>query len=464
MRETISLNAKEQKRLIVLNRLDRGEMTVAEAAAVMGLSVRQVQRLHAAYTKEGAAALAHGNRGRRPTNAIDAAVGEQVAELARTRYAGCNQQHLTDLLAEREGIILHVSTVKRMLGAQGIRSPRTRRGRKHRRRRDRYPMEGMLLQIDGSRHPWLENRGPWLSLVLGIDDATGEVPAALFREQEDAAGYLELLQQVVTLRGRPLAVYHDRHDIFERSKSARQTIEEELSGGHVPTQVERALQELVITSIPARSPQAKGRVERVFGTLQDRLTSELRLANITTLAEGNAFLPGFLARFNALFRVPPGQEGCAYRPLEEHMRPEEIFCLKYLRRVGTDNVVRFLGRRLQISPCHGRVSYAKCWVEVHERLDGSLAVYWQGRCLAHADAPQEAGVLRTHSGQRRPQQTQLQVAAAAGSGDMWAAPSPEPAPPPTSRPHIPTPRKPAPDHPWRRALKPQGDKVAERLP
>lgn len=455
MRETIVLNAKEQKRLMVLNRLDRGEASVAEAAALMGLSVRQVQRLHAAYEREGAATLAHGNRGRIPVNALDPAVREQVVTLARTRYAGCNRQHLTELLAEREGITLHCSTLKRILAANGLVSPRTRRGRKHRSRRERYPQDGMVLQIDGSRHLWLEDRGPWLCLLAAIDDATGDVPAALFRDQEDAAGYLALLHQVVTERGRPLAVYHDRHGIFERSKSERITIEEELAGSHVPTQVERAFQELAITSIPARSPQAKGRVERLFGTLQDRLTSELRLAKISTREEANAFLPGFLERFNASFRVPAAQQGSAYRPLEEHLHPEEIFCFKYVRRVGTDNVVRFMGRRLQITPCHGRASYARCSVEVHERLDGSVAAYYQGRCLAVGEAPAEAPVLRARVGRQRPLQTQLQVAAGAESVDMWAAHSPPQTQLETSRPHVHTPPKPAPNHPWRRSLTPR---------
>ena len=170
-------------------------MTGREAVEVLGLSLRHVRRLLAAYRKEGAAALAHGNRGRKPSHALAAGMKRQVLKLAQSTYQGCNNQHFTELLAEREGISLSRSSVRRILLEAGIRSPRKRRPPKHRSRRERYPQEGMLLQTDGSRHDWLEGRGPWLSLIGAIDDATGRVPHALFRYQEDAQGYFLLLRQ-----------------------------------------------------------------------------------------------------------------------------------------------------------------------------------------------------------------------------------------------------------------------------
>ncbi len=187
MRETITLNTQEQKRMMVLNRLLVGQLTAVEAAVLLDLSERQVRRLLAAYQKEGAAALVHGNRGRKPVQAISEEVRRQVIELASTKYAGCNYQHLRDLLAEREGIEPSRASVRRIRLPAGMSTPRTQRRRQHRRRRVRYAQEGMLVQIDGSRHAWLGDRGPWLCLIAAIDDATGKLAATVFREQEDAS-------------------------------------------------------------------------------------------------------------------------------------------------------------------------------------------------------------------------------------------------------------------------------------
>jgi transposase len=316
MKETITLNTHEQKRLMVLNRLIVGQLTAAEAAEVLDLSERQVRRLLAAYRKEGEARLVHGNRGRKPVHCISEEVRRQVIHLATTTYAGCNYQHLRDLLAEREGIELSRASVRRILHAAEVSSPRRQRRRQHRRRRTRYPQEGMLVQIDGSQHAWLGDRGDFLTLLAAIDDATGKLVAAVFRQEEDAAGYFLLVQQLVRQHGRPLAFYHDRHGIFRQTSKATEadTLQEQLVGKQDPTQFGRLLEELEITSIAARSPQAKGRVERLFGTLQDRLVVELRLAGASTLQQANQVLADYLPRFNAQFAVPAAREGSAYRP------------------------------------------------------------------------------------------------------------------------------------------------------
>ena len=243
------LTATEQVRLVVLNRVLVGDLTAAEAAAALGLSVRQVRRILAAYRKEGAAALAHGNRGRTPVHALDLALGRRIVELAQTKYAGVNDTHLSELLAADEGIALSRSSVRRLRLAAGLERPRSRRPPAHRRRRERKAQAGMLLQLDASPHAWLEERGPRLVLVAAIDDATGTVPAAVFREQEDTAGYLEILHQVVTTVGVPAAVYHDRHGIFIRAPQEKERLDEQLAGTREPTQVGRALRELGIASI-----------------------------------------------------------------------------------------------------------------------------------------------------------------------------------------------------------------------
>ena len=224
---------------MVLNQVEKGEMIGREAAEVLELSLRHVRRILAAYRKEGAQALAHGNRGKKPHNALDASLKKQVLELAQSIYAGCNTQHFTELLAEREGITVSRSLVRLILLGAGIGSPRKRRPPKHRSRRERYPQEGMLLQTDGSRHDWLEGRGPYLTLAGGIDDAAGKVPHALFRYEEDAQGYILLLRQVVASYGIPPALYHDSHGIFERSTREPESLEEQLEGKRRPTQFGR---------------------------------------------------------------------------------------------------------------------------------------------------------------------------------------------------------------------------------
>ena len=453
MKEMVALNRKEQKRLMVLNQVERREISGREAAEVLNFSLRQVRRLLAAYRKEGAAALAHGNRGRKPPHALDDAVKKQVLELARSTYAGCNTQHFTELLAEREDILLSRSSVRRILLEVGIKSPRQRRPPKHRSRRERYPEEGMMLQIDGSNHDWLEGRGPRLTLIGAIDDATGKVPYAIFREQEDAQGYFLLLHHIVDNYGIPMALYHDRHSIFECSSSEPESLEEQLEGKKKPTQFGRLMEELNITSISSYSPQAKGRVERLWETFQDRLVSELRLAGASTLEEANRVLWDFLRRYNQRFAVPAAQSGSAYRQIGQGFIPEEVFCFKYYRTVGSDNVVRFGEHRLQILPANGRSSYARAKVEVHEKMDGSLAVYYQGNCLATKPAPAEAPVLRARNMARvMPDKTDSagSVLPVVRAGKISE----------TKAPHHP---KPGPDHPWRRPFKMYIDKGGQIL-
>jgi len=424
----------------VLTKVVGGQMTAGEAAAVLELSVRQVRRLVGAYREEGAAALAHGNRGRVPPHALSAQTRAQVVALARTKYAGYNHQHLSEELAGTEELPVSRASVRRILLAAGLPSPRKRRPPKHRRRRERYSQEGMLVQIDGSRHTWLEGRGPDLTLVGAIDDATGTVPAALFREQEDAHGYFLLLERIVRTHGRPLALYHDKHGIFAVPRGQKETLAAQLAGRREPTQFGRLLEELGIGSIPAHSPQAKGRIERLWGTFQDRLVSELRRANAATLAEANAVLAAFLPRFNARFAVPAAVPGTAYRPLAPGRRLEDLFCFKYQATVGADNVVRFGAHRLQLLSSPQRASYARATVEVHERLDGRVVVVSQGVCLASTPAPPEAPVLRARDRRRAPAAPAL----------VEAAPIPPAAPPPAGPARRPA--TPAADHPWRRPV------------
>lgn len=426
------MTPKEQQRALVLAGMLGGQCTPEEAASVLKLSLRQLRRLKRAFVRDGPGTLVHGNRGRRPPHALDPAVSAHVLALAQGRYAGCNDQHLAELLAAHEGIVLHRSSVRRILRSAGVRSPQRRRPPKHRARRERMPQAGMLLQVDGSRHRWLGPDGPWLTLIAGIDDATGDVPWAVFREQEDAAGYLMLLRQVVRRRGVPLALYSDRHTIFQVRTDEPLSPEELLAGGRPRTQVGRVLAELAITWIGARSPQAKGRIERLWRTLQDRWVQELRLRGVTTLEEANQALPALLAQHNTRFRQPAATPGSAYRRPPRGVASHDVFCFKYWRTVSNDNVVTVDGRAIAIPPGPLRRSYAKARVEIREHLDGSASVHYQGSRIAR-QAPQP-GVLRARRRGRIGEQP---------------PPMPHPAATPTLRPDS-TPWAPPANHPWRR--------------
>jgi transposase len=431
--DRITLTRSEQRRLLVLNHLQSGALLNPEAASLLGLSVRQVRRLRRRYEQEGAAALAHGNRGRRPSHALDPQVAAQVVELAKTKYPGFNQHHFTEMLAEQEHLELSVSTVRRVLSAAGIVAPRKRRPPHYRRRRDRYPRAGMLLQIDGSRHDWLEGRGPYLTLVGGIDDATGLVPWATFRDQENAHAYFELLRVVVQRHGIPLAVYSDRHGIFFQTKGKELTLEEALAGRREPTQFGRLLEELGVQLILARSPQAKGRVERLWGTFQDRLASELRLAKACTSAEAEEVLHRYLPRHNRRFTVQSADSEAAWLPWPKGRHFDELFCFKYRKVIANDHTVKHGAQIIDIPPQPHRMSFAKVEVELREYFDGRLQVHYQGRCLTTTLVNQPKTVYRVDS-----------------TGHSKAR-SQDPMPIADPVPSVPRPKwRPPADHPWKR--------------
>jgi len=388
--EGLTLTTKEQNRLQTLNGVLERHWPMREAAKVMGVSERHGWRILAAYRKEGAAALAHGNRGRTPANVTPLAIREQVVIMAKGRYSGVNHTHLAELLVEREGITMSRSTLRRVLTEAGLSSPRQGRSPRHRYRRQRMPQEGMLLQLDGSHHRWLEDRGPWLTLFLAIDDATGTVPYAIFREREDTLGYFELLKVIISRCGIPLGVYTDRHSIFH--------VERGPNSGTVPlTQFGRALRELGVTHVLAHSPEAKGRVERANGTFQDRLVSELRLSGASNITEANLVLWDFLPRFNERFGVPAAQSGQAYRPINLETDPDSNLCLKERRRVARDNTVQYRQRTLQLFPDADKTSYAGAYVEIQERLDGQILACYRDRILTPQDAPPLAATLRAQA-------------------------------------------------------------------
>lgn len=420
------LKAKDEQRIEVLVRLEAGMLDVVAAARLMGVSERQVRRLRSAYREAGPRGVVHGNRGRPPAHAHDAEVRDTVRSLATGTYAGVNHTHLSELLREREGLVIPRSTLSDILREVGVRSPRPQKRRsRHRSRRERYPEEGMLLQIDASLHDWLQGRGPRFTLLAVIDDATGKVAGIRFHESEDSRGYLLLLRDVCRKVGVPQAIYSDRHAIFWPTNG--ESLKEQLAGRCSPTQFGRAMAELGIQLIAAHSPQAKGRIERLWGTLQDRLVSELRLAGVSTMAEANAYLPGFIRRFNRSFSVTAATPGSAYRPRCSAAVLDRILCFKHERVVSKDNTVRLDQVILQILPGPNRVGYAKAMVSIHESLDHRFSVHFDGLQLASKIVP-----LRKLLTPKRP----------------LTKPPRTPEPPPQH----PLPWRPPPNHPWRRSL------------
>ena len=380
--EVIPMRPHELHRYHTLHLVLEHRLTGPEAAQSLGLSLRHVRRLLARVRADGRRALVHGNRGRPSGQRVAAATRQQIVALARGKYAGLNTTHLTEQLQTAEGLAISRVTVHRLLRVAGVARPRRRRPPRHRSRRPRKAQAGLLVLWDGSPHAWLGDRGPVCCLVGALDDATGQLlPGAAFVPAEDTVSYLRLLRVFVGTCGIPVALYMDRHGIFRRNDAAW-TLAEELQGAQEPTQVGRALAALGIEAIFALSPQAKGRIERCWGTLQDRLVAELRLAGITTVAAATAFLSRFTVRFNARFGRPAADSVPAWRPVPRGLDLDRICSLYTEATVLNDNTVRTQGLVLQIPPGPGGRGYAKTRVEVRQLLDGSWRIYHGDRLLA----------------------------------------------------------------------------------
>ena len=382
--ETFRVSQKELQRVAVIASCVKGDLACARAAELLDLTPRQIKRLKARYRQGSAAALAHASRGRPSHRRLPDAVRERIVRLARTTYAGFNDHHLCEKLVEREGFSLSRETLRRLLRQQGLGPPRKRRAPAHRQRRVRSARLGELVQLDGSPHDWLEGRGPRLTALGMQDDATSKILAAEFFPSETAFGCLRLLRQLLRRHGLPLAFYGDRSGVFVRNDD-NWTVEEQLAGKRQPTQFGRALEQLGITFIAARSPQAKGRVERLWGVLQDRLSSELRLAKAQDIDSANAVLRQFITDYNRRFAQKPRENQPAWRAVPGSL--ERICCFMHERIVSNDNVVQWEGRRFQIPQQARRFSFAGAKVQIYQALNGRLSFYYGDTRLEHAAIP-----------------------------------------------------------------------------
>ena len=373
------LTMKEKNKIEVMQWVMDGRLEVEEAGRVLKRSVRQVYRMLQRLREEGLEGLIHKNKGKSSPRKIRKEIRKKIVSLAQGRLRDINDTQLTELLFREEKIGLSRESVRRILRAEGMSPKRKRRRPKYRSRRERKEAFGMMLQIDASRHDWLEGRGPWITLVGAIDDATSHVWAH-FEEAETTWAYLSLMREIFLSEGLPLSLYSDRHTIFFSPRE--QTIVEQLKGIKPFTQFGRAMQELAIEIIPAYSPQAKGRIERLWNTLQDRLVVELRLAKAKTLEETHAILKRVLQDLNSRFTVPARQQQSVFRQRPSRRQLDRTLCLKEQRTVNKDHTVSFEGLLLQIPPSKKFRSIAAQKVEILQLREGEIEIVYKNQTVA----------------------------------------------------------------------------------
>ena len=335
-------------RIAAITHLVEGRLTIGEVASRLELSERQVQRLLSRFLERGASGLIHGHTGRRPANALDLGTVERAQNLAATKYANFNHTQTADMFAEEEDLHIPRRTLTRYLNANDQKSPKTHRVKTHRRRRERRPQAGIMVQADGSEHAWVEDRGPKFCLIAGVDDATSR-PWAHFSKSEDSRAYFQLLWMIVMDAGVPHSWYCDRDSIFSVNRTFQG--DDPFFTDAKQTQFGRALgqlgMELILTK---KGPQGKGRIERFFDTAQDRLVSLLRLHNARTIEDARRVLPRFLSDYEKRFSVAARDPEPAWLPWPDHLLHNEVFCFTYKRKLGRDSTISLHGSLYDVPP------------------------------------------------------------------------------------------------------------------
>lgn len=412
MTETVAMSRKEQVRLEVLAQVKSGRITLVKAAELLGVCYRQVLRLDARYRQQGGAGLVHQLRGRPSNHRSDEEHKARVLELYRSRYGDFGPTLAAEMLQEREQLRVNHETLRGWLLEEGLWKKRRKR-QQHRARREPRAYRGEMLQLDGSPHDWLEGRGPRFTLLEGVDDATGEAYDRFYPEETSEA-VMDLLTRYIRRKGVPRSLYVDQDSIYVVNNRAA-TGREILTGTEPVTQVGRALTELSVELIVANSPQAKGRVERVHGTHQDRLTKLLRLEKIRTMEVANVYLEEhYWKAYNARFARRPGKSADLHKKLWRGQVLEEILCRKEPRTVSRDWCVVYGKRVFQLAPKHQSLALAGRKIMVLEKLDGTILLRHRGQDLSYW---------------QRPPRLAASMGASPAPGRAPAAPSPSPAPP-----------------------------------
>jgi len=349
-KEVICMSREQIKRYHVVQKVIEKEITVKEATSLLNLSGRQILRMKKEVIEKGPQALIHKNTGRKPSRSIPGNIKKKIVSLKRSElYVDANFTHFMELLEEKEKIKISYTPLYKLLIDNGIKSPKKRRRKKEKHpRRERMKSKGMLIQIDATPFAWFKD-GIRYSLHAAIDDATSQILGAYIEKNECLNGYFEVTRQMLMNYGIPISVYSDRHTIFKSPKLNKLSVEEELAGKTVnDTQYERALKELGITLIPAYSPQAKGRIERLMGTFQGRLITDFKVNGITTVEEANTFLPEYIKSLNSKFGVVAKSRKNSFMKLSKKTNLDTILCVKIKRQIDNGDVFSYKSKLFKI--------------------------------------------------------------------------------------------------------------------
>jgi len=372
--DIIMLRQRELKRLHVIHKVLEGQLTQSKAAELTSLSERQMRRIVRRIQEEGDEGIRHKSRGRQSSRRTSEKLRERIVELYRQKYRGFGPTLTAEKLCEAEGIEVSREAVRTLLIGTGDWQTRRKR-RKHRQWRQRKEHRGEMVQMDGSHHDWFEGRGPACVLMAYIDDATGRVYGR-FYAYEGTIPAMDSVRRYIRKYGVPLSIYLDKHTTYK--STGKPTIEEELQGIEPMSQFERAMKELEVEVRHAHSPQAKGRIERLFGTLQDRLVKEMRLRGISTIEEANRFLQEYLPLYNRKFAVKAVSKEDLHRPVARGIDLHKILCIRTIRTVRNDSTIAHDRKLYQIE----EPTVSKT-VTVEERIDGTLLVVCQGKSLRY---------------------------------------------------------------------------------
>lgn len=375
-KDMITMSRREAKRLHIIHQALNEKITQGEAAGLIGLSDRQIRRLIRRVREEGDEGICHRSRGKASNHRIPRRVKERTLRLFKQEYADFNLAHATEKLSEVHGIALSDETLRLWLNEAAI-PYKKRKVRKHREFRQRKAHFGELVQIDGSHHDWFEGRGPVCVFMGYIDDATNTVSGG-FYDYEGTMPAMDSMKRYIKRYGIPKSVYLDKHTTYR--SWIKPTIEEELDDRKPMSHFEKSLAELEIEVIHANSPQAKGRVERLFKTLQDRLVREMRLKGIKSVNEANEFLTTYLPKYNRRFRKEAASEADLHRPAPHMRELDRIFSIREERTVKNDFTIAHNGKLYQIEQATRAEK-----VTVEERLDGTVHILYKGQYLRYRE-------------------------------------------------------------------------------
>jgi len=397
---------KEQQKLLIITNLLKRKITNSEAAKQLGLSIRQVQRLKNGIQKHGSLALIHKLKGKPSNHQLNQAIKLQAISLVKEKYSDFTPKFASEKLAEVDSLIVHPQTLRRWLIKAGLWNSQKQKKPQYHAWRERKDYFGELEQFDGSYHLWFEKRlldeygnPKEVCLLASIDDATGKITHAYFDFNEGVIPVFNFWMEYVKTLGKPLAIYLDKFSTYKINHKAA------VDNSELMTQFQRAMKSLSIEVINANSPQAKGRMERLFGTLQDRLVKELRLNNLSSITESNLFLKGFIPKFNSRFSVHPVKDGNIHRQLtrREKMNLKSIFSIQSTRRVNLDYTIQFKNQFYQLEEIQPTTIRPKERILVEEHLDGAIHFRFKEhylKCFVLSEKPKkifrQPVILATH--------------------------------------------------------------------